>query len=164
MEELRRNIKNFKDHDRSHHALTLFGWGDGGGGPTKQMLEMLRRAKDLRGLPRTTQRTSDDFFDLLEKDITDRPVIIGELYFELHRGTYTSQGLVKRNNRKGENLLHDIEFLATRAAATGGSAYPREAINKLWEVLLLNQFHDIFAGQLDHAGVRRLGRPVCRVV
>lgn len=139
---MRSNTKLYKDHDRAHHGMMLYGFGDGGGGPTKPMLETLRRARDLQGLPRTEQRSSEEFFELLEKDLTDRPLQVGELYFEYHRGTYTSQAQVKRNNRKAEILLHDLEFLA----AASGKPYPREAINKLWEVLLLNQFHDILPG------------------
>lgn len=139
---LRSNAKQYKDLDRSNHGLMLFGYGDGGGGPTKPMLETLRRAKDLQGLPRTEQRSSEEFFQLLEADLTDRPLQIGELYFEYHRGTYTSQALIKRNNRKAELLLHDLEFLA----ACSDKPYPRDAINQLWEVLLLNQFHDILPG------------------
>ena len=78
--QLRDNARNYKDHDRSRHSLMLFGYGDGGGGPTKQMLEILRRAEDLQGLPRTKIRSSDEFFDLLEKDLpeNDRPKMIGE--------------------------------------------------------------------------------------
>jgi len=139
---IRKNTKLYKDHDRANHGMMLFGFGDGGGGPTKPMLETLRRARDLQGVPRTVQRTSDEFFQLLERELTDRPLQIGELYFEYHRGTYTSQALVKRDNRKAELLLHDIEFLATISS----KAYPRAEINKLWEVLLLNQFHDILPG------------------
>src|SRR5581483_3500971 len=139
---LRSNAKLYKDHDRAHHGIMLYGFGDGGGGPTKPMLEALRRVSDLQGLPRTQQRSSDEFFDLLEKDLTDRPVQIGELYFEYHRGTYTSQAILKRNNRKAEILLHDLEFVA----AISSKPYPHEPINKLWEVLLLNQFHDILPG------------------
>jgi alpha-mannosidase len=141
---LRANAAQFKDHDRAHQGAMLFGYGDGGGGPTKDMLETLRRCADLQGLPRFKQRSSDEFFTLIEKDLTDPPLQVGELYFEYHRGTYTSQALVKRNNRKAENLLHDLEFLATAIAPA--PAYPRKQINELWEVLLLNQFHDILPG------------------
>jgi alpha-mannosidase len=154
--QLRENARNFKDNDRSHHSLMLFGFGDGGGGPTKRMLETLRRAKDLQGLPRTNLRTSDAFFELLERDITDRPRLVGELYFELHRGTYTSQAAVKRGNRKSEFLLHDIEFLATmatapaatrgRSSAGGAYQYPAGELEALWKLVLLNQFHDILPG------------------
>jgi alpha-mannosidase len=141
---LRANIAQFKDHDRAHRGAMLFGYGDGGGGPTKDMLETLRRCADLQGLPRIQQRSSDEIFELIEKDLTDPPLQTGELYFEYHRGTYTSQALIKRNNRKAENLLHDLEFLAT--AMKPAPKYPRKQINQLWEVLLLNQFHDILPG------------------
>ena len=143
---LRRNARDFRDHDRSNEGMMLFGFGDGGGGPTRTMLEIIRRAEDLQGLPRTKQRTSDEFFDRLEKDCDDLPVMWGELYFEYHRGTYTSQAMVKKNNRRGEQVLHDLELIAAIAAASGKSKYPREAINELWKVLLLNQFHDILPG------------------
>jgi alpha-mannosidase len=143
--ELRKNARDYKDHDRSRNGYMLFGWGDGGGGPTKKMLETIRRAKDLQGLPRTEMRTSDDFFTRLENDITDRPLLIGELYFEYHRGTYTTQAATKRGNRKNEWLLHDVEFLSTVAAASD-IKYPHQEIDRLWKILLLNQFHDILPG------------------
>ncbi|HWB53020.1 MAG TPA: glycoside hydrolase family 38 C-terminal domain-containing protein, partial [Tepidisphaeraceae bacterium] len=146
VEELRRNVRNYKDNDRSRHSLMLFGYGDGGGGPTKQMLEHLRRARDLQGLPRTQCRSSDEFFDLLEKDNTDRVRLVGELYFEYHRGTYTSQAANKRGNRKSEFLLHDIEFLATLAATSSKLKYPADELLALWKLVLLNQFHDILPG------------------
>ncbi|MGZ4431759.1 MAG: glycoside hydrolase family 38 N-terminal domain-containing protein, partial [Gaiellales bacterium] len=89
--ELRRSVRDFKDHDRSRRSLLVFGWGDGGGGPTPDMLETLRRARDLQGLPRTSLTSSDGFFDALEAEAAELPTIGGELYFEYHRGTYTSQ-------------------------------------------------------------------------
>ena len=144
--QLRDNARAYKDHVRSRHSLMLFGYGDGGGGPTPRMLEVLRRVGDLQGVPRTAQRSSDEFFDRLEKDATHLPVMVGELYFEYHRGTYTSQAAVKHGNRKGEWLLHDVEFLATAAARLKGAAYPRAEVDRLWQLLLLNQFHDILPG------------------
>ena len=99
VEELRRNVRNYKDNDRSRHSLMLFGYGDGGGGPTKEMLEHIERAKDLPGLPQTQFRSSDEFFSLLERDNTDRVRLVGELYFEYHRGTYTTQAA----NKKGQS-------------------------------------------------------------
>ena len=158
VQQLRHNVANYKDHDRSRHSLMLFGFGDGGGGPTKQMIENLLRAKDLQGLPRTKMRSSDEFFDLLEKDLPEdvRPTVIGELYFELHRGTYTTQAANKRDNRKSEFLLHDVEFLSAIASksANGNSrgathprfSYPTNELDRLWKILLLNQFHDILPG------------------
>jgi alpha-mannosidase len=145
--ELRENVRKYKDNDRSRHSLLLFGYGDGGGGPTADMLERLRRAQSLQGLPRTTQRTSEEFFTLLENDVRDPAVVIGELYFEFHRGTYTTQAATKRGNRKGEFMLHDAEFLAAVAARTReGYAYPADELNRIWRMLLTNQFHDILPG------------------
>ena len=161
--QLRDNARNYKDHDRSHESLMLFGFGDGGGGPTKQMLETLARVKDLQGLPRTRIRTPGEFFERLEKDNVDRARMVGELYFEYHRGTYTSQAATKRGNRKSEQLLHDVEFLATVA----GRDYPSAELDKLWKRVLLNQFHDILPGssirevyqdaERDYAEVEREG-------
>lgn len=145
-EELRRNVRNYKDNDRSRNSYMLFGYGDGGGGPTKLMIERIRRARDLQGLPRTECRSSDEFFDRLEKDNADRVKLIGELYFEYHRGTYTSQAANKRGNRKSEFLLHDIEFLATIAAKSHKHDYPAGELLDLWKLVLLNQFHDILPG------------------
>ena len=144
--QFRNNARAYKDHVRSQHSLMLFGYGDGGGGPTPRMLEVFRRVRDLQGIPHTVLRSSEEFFDLLEADVTVLPVMVGELYFEYHRGTYTSQAAVKRGNRKGEFLLHDVEFLATAAARLKGAAYPRTEIDRAWELLLLNQFHDILPG------------------
>ena len=165
--QLRENARNYKDHDRSRHSLMLFGFGDGGGGPTKRMLETLRRARDLQGLPRTKIRSSDQFFELLEKDCTDRPTVVGELYFEYHRGTYTTQAATKKNNRKNEFLLHDVEFLSLCAQRLGVYKYPQAELEHLWKILLLNQFHDILPGssialvyedtERDHAEIRKAG-------
>jgi alpha-mannosidase len=140
--ELRRNARDYKDHRHSRRSLLVFGHGDGGGGPTRTMLETLRRARDLQGLPRTEIRTPQAFFDALEAEPDERPTAVGELYFEYHRGTYTSQARTKRGNRRGEVALHDAEFLN----AVGGGDYPREELDRLWQLLLLQQFHDILPG------------------
>lgn len=144
--ELRFNARNYKDNDRSNESLTLFGYGDGGGGPTKQMLEQLRRFTDLQGLPRTQIRSSDEFFDRLEKDLVDPLKIVGELYFEFHRGTYTTQANNKRDNRKSEQMLHDVEFLSLAAGRLGKLKYPKAELERIWRLVLLNQFHDILPG------------------
>lgn len=144
--ELRFDVANFKDHDRSRESLYLFGLGDGGGGPTRRMLESLRRMRDLHGLPRTEIRTIDAFFERLEADYRDRTRVVGELYFEYHRGTYTSQADVKRGNRKSEFLLHDVELLAAAAHRTGAAPYPQADLESLWQRLLTMQFHDILPG------------------
>lgn len=140
--ELLRAVRAYADHEHSGTSLLVFGYGDGGGGPTRAMLETLRRARDLQGLPRTTLRTSDEFFAALESEPGERPVVVGELYLEYHRGTYTSQARTKRLNRRAEQALHDAEFLC----CLGGGEYPRPELDGLWKTLLLNQFHDILPG------------------
>jgi alpha-mannosidase len=166
-EELRRAVGNYKDNDRSRHSLLPFGFGDGGGGPTKRMIEFLRRSRDLQGVPKVEIRTPEKFFDLLEKDLVDAPVVVGELYFECHRGTYTTQAKTKLGNRRGERLLHDVEFLAVAAAASAHATYPKAELDRLWRTLLTNQFHDILPGssinlvyqdtERDHAELQRDG-------
>ncbi|MDX6503438.1 MAG: alpha-mannosidase, partial [Gaiellaceae bacterium] len=140
--ELLRASREYKDHDHSRTSLLVFGFGDGGGGPTRDMLETLRRAADLQGLPRVRQVTSAEFFDALEAEPGPKPVVVGELYLEYHRGVYTSQASTKLGNRRGEQALHDAEFLAV---ARDG-AYPRAELDRLWKLLLLQQFHDILPG------------------
>jgi alpha-mannosidase len=142
VQDLVQSALAFADHEHSRTSLLVFGHGDGGGGPTRTMLETLRRARDLQGLPRTTMRTSDEFFDALEAEPRERPVVVGELYFEYHRGTYTSQARIKRLNRRCEQALHDAEFLS----CVRGGEVPRDELDRLWKTLLLNQFHDILPG------------------
>jgi alpha-mannosidase len=144
--ELRRGLRVYHDHDRSRDSLLVFGHGDGGGGPTRGMLERLRRVGDLRGLPRTTIRHPEAFFDRLEASAGELRTIVGELYFEYHRGTYTTQAALKRGNRRCEAALHDAELLAAVAARLGGAPYPRAELNEAWRVLLVTQFHDILPG------------------
>jgi alpha-mannosidase len=139
--ELRRSVHDYRDHDHSRTSLLLYGFGDGGGGPTAAMLETLGRARDLQGLPRTRPCSPAEFFDALEEEAGLHPTVLGELYFEYHRGTYTSQARVKRGNRRCEQALHDAEFLATVSGE-----YPRAELDGLWKLLLLNQFHDILPG------------------
>jgi alpha-mannosidase len=144
--ELRRGVRDYLDHPRSRESLLIFGYGDGGGGPTRAMLERLRRARDLRGLPRTTLRSPELFFDRLEDDARDLRTVVGELYFEYHRGTYTSQAALKRGNRRCETALHDAEALCAIASRLRGAPYPRTDLAEAWRVLLVNQFHDILPG------------------
>ncbi|MBW8856630.1 MAG: hypothetical protein JF604_20415, partial [Bradyrhizobium sp.] len=98
-------------------------------------------ARDLQGLPRTRAATSDEFFSALEAETADRPAVVGELYFEYHRGVYTSQAFTKRGNRACEQLLHDVEVVSTLRGD-----YPRAELDRLWKLLLLQQFHDILPG------------------
>lgn len=122
--------------------LNLYGIGDGGGGPTREHVEYGLRQRDLEGVPRFRFAKGQDFFDhLSELDKSLLPKLFGELYLEFHRGTYTTQALMKKHNRNSERLLSAAEFVA---ALTGGG-YPAE-LREIWEDTLLLQFHDIIPG------------------
>ncbi len=144
--ELMASMENHKDAERGREAYYLFGFGDGGGGPTDVMLEKLRRQRGLDGMPAVEIRGPEEFFARLEKDTRDPLVWSGELYFEMHRGTYTTQAANKRDNRRAEQTLHDAEFLAALAHATGRAVYPQARLTRAWELTCLNQFHDIIPG------------------
>ncbi|HEX5915554.1 MAG TPA: glycoside hydrolase family 38 C-terminal domain-containing protein, partial [Rubrobacter sp.] len=130
---------------KRHHPESLFsfGWGDGGGGPSEQMLENFERMKSFPAMPRLRMAHVDEFFDSLPNQ--GLPKWTGELYLELHRGTLTTQARVKKLNREAEHRLLEAEALATLAALHGGE-YPREQLEAAWKTLLLNQFHDILPG------------------
>ena len=153
--DLKRSVTQHKSMDADKSSLLVFGKGDGGGGPTFEHLEKLRRCRGLSDkvgtLPRVKMGDSvDDFFDKLENSAangTDFATWYGELYFELHRGTYTTQANNKRNNRKSEFLLRDIELLATLASISSSDyKYPKKEIDDMWEGTLLCQFHDCLPG------------------
>ena len=140
------HLNNFKDHERARESYLLFGYGDGGGGPTTAMLEQIKRMGDVDGLPRVQIQSPREFFARCAADARDLTTWVGELYFELHRGTYTTQGHNKLNNRRSESLLHNIEFLSTMAFVLNGQAYPSTDLDPLWKTVLTNQFHDIIPG------------------
>jgi alpha-mannosidase len=126
--------------------LMPFGWGDGGGGPTREHLEYLRRQRNLEGVPRTVQASPLAFFKQEEARRADLPVFVGELYLQVHRGTYTSQARTKLGNRRCEFSLRDTELWSIAAAALAGRSVARPALDRLWKMVLLNQFHDILPG------------------
>lgn len=153
--DVKRSVTQHKSLDTDNTSLLVFGKGDGGGGPTFEHLEKLRRCRGLSDKTGTLPRASmggsvDDFFAKLEKrsaEGTPFPTWYGELYFELHRGTYTTQANNKRNNRRAEFLLRELEFLATLASVTQhGYDYPKKEIDEMWEGVLLCQFHDCLPG------------------
>ena len=125
--------------------LLPFGYGDGGGGPARDYLEYAEREKDLEGCPKVKQENPITFFKEMEKEGGPKHTYTGELYFSAHRGTYTSQAMVKQNNRRCELSMRELEFWSTLAALKG-KAYPAEAVERLWKEVLLHQFHDILPG------------------
>ncbi|GLJ62613.1 putative glycosyl hydrolase [Microbacterium barkeri] len=140
--------ENFEDHAGFGGGIVPFGYGDGGGGPTREMLEAGRRSADVEGLPRVAFGSPADFFATAEEEASGMrpPVWMGEMYLELHRGTYTSQSRTKRGNRRSEALLREAELWAATASVRTGAEYPAERLAELWERTLLLQFHDILPG------------------
>ncbi|MDN3310980.1 glycoside hydrolase family 38 C-terminal domain-containing protein [Microbacterium oryzae] len=138
--------ENFEDHAQFTGGIVPFGYGDGGGGPTREMLEAGRRAADVEGLPHVAFGQPADFFAQAEEEAVEPAVWMGEMYLELHRGTYTSQSRTKRGNRRAEALLREAELWAATAAVRTGASYPSDALSRLWERTLLLQFHDILPG------------------
>lgn len=140
--------KNFQQKEVQREVFMAFGYGDGGGGPTREMLENLNEMARFPGLPQVRQRSAGDFFrDLEEKSGPALPTWNGELYLEYHRGTYTTQARTKRANRKAEFALHNAEFLASLASHLDPAyAYPAEIFTRAWQLVCLNQFHDIIPG------------------
>ena len=143
----------FKNKDLSRDTLISYGYGDGGGGVTRDMLE-LRMAMDvIPGLPHVKSVQAGEFFRKLHENVenTDRYVHTwdGELYLEYHRGTYTSQAYNKKTNRHMENKLVQTEWLSSLAYILGGG-YAGQELNDSWECVLLHQFHDIIPGSSIH--------------
>ncbi|TKS73487.1 Alpha-mannosidase 2C1 [Collichthys lucidus] len=147
VEDLVKTVKNNKDKGRANHSAVLFGFGDGGGGPTQLMLDRLHRMQDTDGLPKVQMSSPEKLFSQLQADSALLCTWTGELFLELHNGTYTTQAQIKRGNRQCETLLHDIEIASSLALCRDRTfQYPVEKLQKLWRLLLLNQFHDVIPG------------------
>lgn len=130
--------------------LTQFGHGDGGGGSNRDDLEFMRRLGNLEGVPKTKHGSPIEFFeDQIEKGIPDAKYV-GELYYPAHRGTYTTQAIIKKLNRKAEIGFREVELWGAAAELLFNRSYPHEDMDRLWKVLLLNQFHDILPGSSIH--------------
>jgi alpha-mannosidase len=144
--ELTYTAANFREKGAASRSLIPFGYGDGGGGPTREMLARAQRSANVEGLPRVTIESPDAFFDAARADYPEPPQWFGELYLELHRGTLTSQAAMKRGNRRSEHLLRSAELWAATAAVAGVADYPYEELRAAWQTVLLHQFHDILPG------------------
>jgi alpha-mannosidase len=140
--EVVQSAADFKDKERSSRSLYLFGRGDGGGGPEPEMLESAHRLRNLDGAPIVELGRASDFFTKASAEAHDLTTWLGELYFELHRGTYTTQSRTKRLNRRAEQALREAELWSVAAE----HGYPAGELEVAWKRLLLNQFHDILPG------------------
>lgn len=145
--------ERYQNKEMNNDILISYGYGDGGGGPTRQMLETGdRMEKGIKGIPKVRQAGSLQYFTELEARVKDNrrlPTWTGEFYFEYHRGTYTSMARNKRANRKSELMLMNLELFSVLAAEKG-TAYPTAELERLWKIVLLNQFHDILPGSSIH--------------
>lgn len=140
----------YADKNLNSDLLLSYGFGDGGGGPTREEIKNIRIINALPGAPTIENGRVDDYFDRLNTHLADTPEQVpvwdGELYLEYHRGTYTSQANVKKWNRRAEYALRWLEMQCTTAHIEKGIAYPAADIHALWIILLRNQFHDILPG------------------
>ena len=149
-EQLKNHETNNREAGIVDVAISLFGMGDGGGGPKEEHIERGRRCAALNGCPPVTFGFAQDAMDRIAEQESDLDVWRGELYFEMHRATYTTQAAQKLANRRGEEALRAAEMLCAAAAARGAAKYPQAELLGLWKSLLLCQFHDIIPGSSIH--------------
>ncbi|MGV1005786.1 MAG: alpha-mannosidase [Candidatus Nanopelagicales bacterium] len=138
--------RQFREKAVASSSLAPTGWGDGGGGTTREMIARARRLSDLEGSPRVSFETPDSFFTRAKEELPEPAVWRGELYLELHRATYTTQHQMKAGNRRSEELLAAAELWSATAAIRTGHPYPYQLLDRLWREVLLLQFHDILPG------------------
>lgn len=148
--DLKKSWESFNEKEKSPHTIQTFGYGDGGGGPTAEQIEAFQTLRTIVGLPGSSLSTTGQFFAAVEEQAKELETWSDELYLEKHRGTYTTHGWVKRENRQAETQLYTTELLAVLGmllGKTGASRrYPQQQIEEAWKKLLLNQFHDIVPG------------------
>ncbi|WP_136687839.1 alpha-mannosidase [Halorhabdus amylolytica] len=147
VEQVREAVTNDDESAVTERGLYLYGWGDGGGGPTREMIERREVIDEIGSMPDVSHGSLREFFDGLADYTEQLPTWDGEMYLEKHRGTLTTQARTKRNNRKGENALRDAELVSLLAhARVDAFEYPHSDLESAWKVLLFNQFHDILPG------------------
>jgi alpha-mannosidase len=153
--ELAHAARNFKEKGSgARRSLAPVGWGDGGGGTTREMIAKAARLRDLEGSAKVVWEKPADFFAKAQAEYPDPPVWLGELYLELHRATLTTQVATKQGNRRSENLLREAELWCTTAAVRAGDTYkygyeyqyPYAELDRIWKQVLTHQFHDILPG------------------
>ena len=147
---------NYRNKDLNRDLLISYGFGDGGGGPTREMIKYIEAAKLMPGIPNVETGRATEYFRKLNETIKENPyngylpIWDGELYLEFHRGTYTSQGYNKKMNRYMEYKLREEEMLSVFAEKLFDKPYNREEFLKAWKIVLCEQFHDILPGSSIH--------------
>ncbi|MEU4347876.1 glycoside hydrolase family 38 C-terminal domain-containing protein [Streptomyces sp. NPDC023838] len=144
--EIAHAARNFKDKGHARHSLAPTGWGDGGGGTTREMVAKAARLRSLEGSATVEWESPAEFFAKAQAEYPNAPVWVGELYLELHRATLTSQAKTKQGNRRSEHLLREAELWAATASVRAGFPYPYDELDRIWKAVLLHQFHDILPG------------------
>ncbi|MGY0386415.1 alpha-mannosidase [Nocardioides sp. WG-D5] len=144
--EVAKASRQFRENRVATGSIAPVGWGDGGGGTTREMAGKARRLRDLEGSAQVSWRHPDEFFAEARAELPDPAVWVGELYLELHRATLTSQHLTKQGNRRCEHLLVEAELWSATAAVRSLLDYPYDELDALWQQILLQQFHDILPG------------------
>ncbi|HMO11300.1 MAG TPA: alpha-mannosidase, partial [Actinotalea sp.] len=144
--DLAKAERQYSEAGHGTMSLIPFGYGDGGGGPTREMVARAERQADLEGSPRLRLGRPDEFFAEAEAELAHPSTWTGEMYLETHRGTYTSQVRTKQGNRRSEHALHEAELWAATAAVRADAEYPYDEVERLWQTVLLHQFHDILPG------------------
>jgi len=144
--EVAKASRQFKENRVTSRSIAPVGWGDGGGGTTREMTGKAKRLENLEGSARVVWEHPDAFFDAARAELPNPAVWVGELYLELHRGTLTSQHATKALHRWAEHALVEAELWAATDAVRTGAAYPQAEFDRLWETVLLHEFHDILPG------------------
>lgn len=143
---------NYKNKDINKDLLISYGYGDGGGGPSRDMIKQVEAAEKIPGIPHVIEESATQYFRRLNKTIHENkmdgflPVWDGELYLEFHRGTYTSQAYSKNMNRRMEYGLRELEIQSIFAGQLYPIPYRYEELLSAWKIVLCHQFHDILPG------------------
>lgn len=147
--QIQENWDAFQEKETGGQTLSMFGYGDGGSGATEEMLELMERFRKLSILPRTQHMRADEFLHRNLGEERGLETFDGELYLEMHRGTFTTGAELKAYNRRLEFKLRDAELLSVLRMRQG-LAYPHEELRECCKMLLVNQFHDILPGSHIH--------------
>lgn len=147
--QIQENWEAYQDKEKGGATLSMYGYGDGGSGATEEMLEMVRRFPKVSVMPKVKMTGGSEFLHENLKDNDKLDTWDGELYLEMHRGTFTTKSNIKKQNRELEFKLREAEMLCA-LDALNGAAYPSDELRDCWKKLLLNQFHDILPGSHIH--------------
>ncbi len=150
---IKNNWQRSNQKDVISKSVGAFGYGDGGGGCTIGQIERSKRFTAMPGMPKAENTFVADFFKGTEEKKAELPTFNDEMYYENHRGTFTSQAFIKKNNRRGEFLFRNAEFVNVLAEQLLGDSYPAEKMEEGWKLLLTNQFHDILPGTSIHEAI-----------